>query len=78
MSNFDWPPRRTPSDGAKRHIFRRNQDREKSATEGQTIQTLDELDRNCRKNLKKESDFTFNFLDPNIDTTYWGPVKNKK
>ena len=79
MRNFDWPPRRTPIRWSEAtHIPLGTKDRKIRDGKGQTITTLDELDRKLPEKFEKESDFTFNFLDAYIDTTYWGPVKIKE
>lgn len=46
--------------------------------EGQIIATLNELESKLPKNFEEDSDFTFNFQDAYVNTTYWGLVKIKE
>ncbi len=79
MSNFNWPPRRTHIRWSEAtHIPLGTKDRQIRDGKGQTITTLDELDRKLPEKFEEESDFTFSFQDAYIDTTYWGPVKIKE
>lgn len=79
MSNLDWPPRKSHIQWSNStHIPLGTKDEKIRDGKGQTITTLDELDRRLPENFEKDSDFTFTFQDAYIDTTYWGPVKIKE
>lgn len=79
MRNLDEPPRKPNIQWSNStHIPLETKDEKIRDGKGQTITTLDELDRKLPENFEKDSDFTFNFQDAYVDTTYWGPVKIKE
>lgn len=79
LGNLDCPPRKPHIQWSNStHIPLGTKDEEIRDGKGQTITTLDELDRRLPENFEKGSDFTFNFQDAYIDTHGWGPVKIKE
>lgn len=79
MNNLDWPPRKPRIQWSNStHIPLGTKDEKIRDGKGQTITTLDELDRRLPENFEKDSDFTFNFQDAYIDTHEWGTVKIKE